>query len=401
MGIRIPQSNVPSSAAYEAITKEMHDGLGRATTTVSSLAAKQGSCNISKTQTKVTPFGPSSPRTSLEGGPGCYFTIGDGPVQARPERLSNLPNEPLLGEAKHRMDLSTASQTDDDETLVKTLLNIKRSVAKDKGKAIMQESESPKKIKKKEMMQIGLDEEIAQRFYKEEQAQILRDEEYAQQDDVQAHIQTDEDFAQRMLEEEIKSLSIEERSRLLAEFIDKRKKMMATKRAEEKRNKPPTQAQQKTYMSNYLKNMGGLFQWKVKAKQEKEAQKKQEDVVAKQAEKESSKKAGGRLKRKTSKAKEDKDKRQKKQDDLKKLTLMEYVEVISDYEEADGSYKTYIFFSEMLNDFNREDIIVLCRLFNEKYASTRPGFDDLILWGDMKIMFEPDDDDEVWKNHHS
>nr|GFB72658.1 hypothetical protein [Tanacetum cinerariifolium] len=26
MGIRIPQSNVPSSAADEAITQEMHDG---------------------------------------------------------------------------------------------------------------------------------------------------------------------------------------------------------------------------------------------------------------------------------------------------------------------------------------------------------------------------------------
>nr|GEW43678.1 hypothetical protein [Tanacetum cinerariifolium] len=68
---------------------------------------------------------------------------------------------------------------------------------------------------------------------------------------------------------------------------------------------------------------------------------------------------------------------------------------------ADESYKTYIFFIEMLNDFDREDLIVLYRLFNEKYPSTRPGSDDLILWRDMKIMFEPDDDDEVWKNHHS
>ncbi|GJX44283.1 ribonuclease H-like domain-containing protein [Tanacetum coccineum] len=40
---------------------------------------------------------------------------------------------------------------------------------------------------------------------------------------------------------------------------------------------------------------------------------------------------------------------------------------------ADGSYKTYIYFS----------------------------FDDLVLKGDMKIMFEPDGDDAVWKNHHS
>nr|GEY60515.1 hypothetical protein [Tanacetum cinerariifolium] len=41
------------------------------------------------------------------------------------------------------------------------------------------------------------------------------------------------------------------------------------------------------------------------------------------------------------------------------------------------------------------------RLFNEKYASTIPGFDDLILWGDIKIFFELDGDNEVWKNHHS
>nr|GEX94680.1 hypothetical protein [Tanacetum cinerariifolium] len=43
MDIRIPQSNVPSSVAYKAITKEMHDGLGRATTTASSLEVEQGS----------------------------------------------------------------------------------------------------------------------------------------------------------------------------------------------------------------------------------------------------------------------------------------------------------------------------------------------------------------------
>nr|GEV17625.1 hypothetical protein [Tanacetum cinerariifolium] len=84
----------------EAITKEMHDGLGRATTTASSLAAEQGSGNISKTQTKATPSKPSSLRTSSEGGLGCHFTLGSSPVQARPKRLSNLPNKPPLGEEK-------------------------------------------------------------------------------------------------------------------------------------------------------------------------------------------------------------------------------------------------------------------------------------------------------------
>nr|GEU36858.1 hypothetical protein [Tanacetum cinerariifolium] len=216
MGIKIPQSIVPLSAEDEAITKERPNGLRRATTTVSSLAAEQGSCNIPKTQTKETPSGESSSRTILNGGPECHFTMGDSPVQVRPERLSNLPNEPPLGKeekeasldhedspkqeriieeidkdknvnlvkiseqgeahktTKHKMDLSTANQMDDDETVTEALLNIKRSASKDNGKAIMQESVSPKKIKKKKMMQISLDEEIAQRFYEEEQAQILR-----------------------------------------------------------------------------------------------------------------------------------------------------------------------------------------------------------------------------------
>ncbi|GJY22967.1 putative ribonuclease H-like domain-containing protein, partial [Tanacetum coccineum] len=120
---------------------------------------------------------------------------------------------------------------------------------------------------------------------------------------------------------------------------------------------------------------------------QQESIKKNEKIKAsvEQVVKESSKKVGGRLKRKVAKARDDKDKRQKMQDDLEKLTLMG----------ADGSYKTYIYFSEMLNDFDREDLIVLSRLFKEKYASTRPCFDDLVLWGDMKIMFEPDGDDVV------
>nr|GEV56505.1 ribonuclease H-like domain-containing protein [Tanacetum cinerariifolium] len=71
------------------------------------------------------------------------------------------------------------------------------------------------------------------------------------------------------------------------------------------------------------------------AEEELGQEQKVEEEIAQQedVEKESSKKVGGRLKRKTSKAREDKDKRQKKQDDPKKLTFIEYVEVISNSEE--------------------------------------------------------------------
>nr|GEW76203.1 ribonuclease H-like domain-containing protein [Tanacetum cinerariifolium] len=46
------------------------------------------------------------------------------------------------------------------------------------------------------------------------------------------------------------------------EFLKKRRKFFAAKRTKEKRNRPPTQAQQRKLMCTYLKNMGG---WKPKA----------------------------------------------------------------------------------------------------------------------------------------
>nr|GEV16120.1 hypothetical protein [Tanacetum cinerariifolium] len=67
-------------------------------------------------------------------------------------------------------DITNHSRDDDDETLTETLLNIKRSSAKDKGKGIMQETELPNKLKNKEMIQLSVDEELAQKLYAKELA---------------------------------------------------------------------------------------------------------------------------------------------------------------------------------------------------------------------------------------
>nr|GEX08489.1 hypothetical protein [Tanacetum cinerariifolium] len=48
--------------------------------------------------------------------------------------------------------------------------NINLSSAKDKGKGIMQETELPKKLKKKELIQLSLNKELAQKLYAEELA---------------------------------------------------------------------------------------------------------------------------------------------------------------------------------------------------------------------------------------
>nr|GEU48512.1 ribonuclease H-like domain-containing protein [Tanacetum cinerariifolium] len=52
-----------------------------------------------------------------------------------------------------------------------------------------------------------------------------------------------------------------DKAKLFMELMEKRTKYFASKRAEEKRDKPPTKAQQRSIMCNYLKNMDG---WKPK-----------------------------------------------------------------------------------------------------------------------------------------
>ncbi|GKF62171.1 hypothetical protein Tco_0182225 [Tanacetum coccineum] len=53
----------------------------------------------------------------------------------------------------------------------------------------------------------------------------------------------------------------------------------------------------------------------------------------------------------------------------------------------------------MLKSFDREDLETLWNLVKAKYGSTRPeeGY-ERVLWGDLKTMFNPHVEDQVWKN---
>ncbi|GJS20618.1 hypothetical protein Tco_0449250 [Tanacetum coccineum] len=66
---------------------------------------------------------------------------------------------------------------------------------------------------------------------------------------------------------------------------------------------------------------------------------------------------------------------------------------------AHGSSKMYLVFSHILKNFNREDLETLWKLVKAKHGSTRPeeGY-ERVLWGDLKIMFDPHVEDQVWKN---
>nr|GEW40184.1 putative ribonuclease H-like domain-containing protein [Tanacetum cinerariifolium] len=65
---------------------------------------------------------------------------------------------------------------------------------------------------------------------------------------------------------------------------------------------------------------------------------------------------------------------------------------------ADGSSKIYLIFSHMLKYFDKEDVETLWKLVKAKHGSTRlEGDYKRVLWGDVKVMFKPHIEDEVWK----
>ncbi|GKB77886.1 hypothetical protein Tco_0944781 [Tanacetum coccineum] len=94
-------------------------------------------------------------------------------------------------------------------------------------------------------------------------------------------------------------------------------------------------------------------------------------------------------------------KEQKVEDDKEKVELKQCLEIIPDEEEVtiDAIPLAVKIFSQMLKSFDRQDLEYLYKLVKAKYESTRPVEDlDLLLWGDLKTMFEPHVKDNVWMN---
>ncbi|GJV15089.1 hypothetical protein Tco_1360412 [Tanacetum coccineum] len=108
-----------------------------------------------------------------------------------------------------------------------------------------------------ELIQAEFDEEerlARKKAEKEKEANIALIETW---DNIRAKIDADHQLAERLQAQEQEELSIEEKATLFQKLLDKRRKHFTAKRAEEKRNKPPTKAQQRKIMCTYLKNMEG------------------------------------------------------------------------------------------------------------------------------------------------
>ncbi|GJX73638.1 hypothetical protein Tco_0312233 [Tanacetum coccineum] len=175
----------------------------------------------------------------------------------------------------------------------------------------------------------------------------------------------DYQMAQQLQAEEQEQLSIEEKLKLFVQLLEAKKKHFVEMKAREKRNKPPTQAQQRKLY--YTKIAEHSYNKKVDKKQ------KIDDS--------------------------------KVDDDQEEARMKELLNIVSDEEEVEINaiplatkppwYSSMI---QMLKDFDREDLETLWKLVKAKHGSTRPedGY-ARVLWGDLMTMFKPDVESPVWR----
>nr|GEU38617.1 hypothetical protein [Tanacetum cinerariifolium] len=171
---------------------------------------------------------------------GCQEAMGDTIAQTRFKNVSKLSNDSLLARDKPSLGEDASKQgwkindidADEDITLVNDQDDVKMFDVNDlHGKEV---------------------------FVKKE----VVDKEVSNASEVNAAsiattIDADYRLSQRLQTKEQEDLTIKEKATLFKELLEKRRNHFAAKAAEEKRNKPPTQAQQRKIMYTYLKNVEG------------------------------------------------------------------------------------------------------------------------------------------------
>ncbi|GJX60865.1 hypothetical protein Tco_0292255 [Tanacetum coccineum] len=235
-------------------------------------------------------------------------------------------------------------------------------------------------------------------------------EEYAniaEWDNVQAMIDADYELAVRLQAQEQEELTIEEKSRLFVELMDKRKKHFARLRAEEQRRKPLT----KCWIDSFVPMDSEVVKG---SKDRAEGSETRAEG--------SSKRAGEDLQQEF--AKKQKMDYDKEKEELKQYFVIDGDDVTIDatplsvkipiidykiYQEgkksffqiirANGKTQMYLTFSKMLKNFNREDLEVLWKIVKARFKKTElVKYMDTFLHLNLKTMFDHHVEDSIWKN---
>ncbi|GKA58066.1 hypothetical protein Tco_0757254 [Tanacetum coccineum] len=238
-----------------------------------------------------------------------------------------------------------------------------RGVAKDKGKGIMVDPKVP--LKKKD--QIAMDEEVARNLEAQLQAELEEEERISRLKEEKANIDLLEEWdnTQAMMDVDFQ----------LAQQIQKKNKNKLVKDSKTKVEGSSKRAGDELEQEKAKKQKGDDDQEEAKMKRHVEIIK--DDDVAIVAIPLATKPLV------MVKYQINKDRR------------MGYFKLIR----ADGSSKRYSSMIKMLQGIDREDLETLWKLVKAKHENTRPEDDyERVLWGDLKVMFEPDIKSDVWRN---
>ncbi|GJZ99989.1 hypothetical protein Tco_0672540 [Tanacetum coccineum] len=242
-------------------------------------------------------------------------------------------------------------------------------------------------------------------------------------------MEADRLLAERLQSREREELTDEEKGKLFIELIEKRRKHFAVLRAQEKRNRPPTKAQKRTQMSTYLKHMGGYTYKQLKGKCFDEIQKlfnkemkrvnkfmamgsevqesKEKKVEgSEETAKSSRKKMSGRKRagkeQQQESSKKQKVEKEKESDKVEEVDEVKLLVIKKDEDIAIDAIplatKLPVIIDYKLLKKDREDLEALWRIVKAKYGDTRPENEfEKVLWGDLKVMFEPNKRSDVWR----
>ncbi|GJR54186.1 hypothetical protein Tco_1404707 [Tanacetum coccineum] len=301
-----------------------------------------------------------------------------------PWKLVMLSCHPLLtagvaiSTAEPKIPPTTAATAfmDEDLTIAQTLIKMKEEKAKEKGVAIKDVEVSPRSIRSITTMSLETSSIYCSKRIMVWVYWLIEDTEIQEKqlDRAQKERQNQEEATSATLAEEFDEIQAR-----IKEILERRKNIFGKQKREAIRNKPPTRNQVRNKMITYLKHIDDDSQQQAestkkrqRADSEKESSKKQKLEEDNDAEKEELRDSMDVVPRDDVAIDVESLATKYPIIDWKTHILNEnmmYYQIIR----ADGSSKNYKIFSEMLDDFDKE------------------------LY-DMKTLFEPNEEDEIWKN---
>ncbi|GJV68588.1 retrovirus-related pol polyprotein from transposon TNT 1-94 [Tanacetum coccineum] len=305
--------------------------------------------------------------------------------------------------------------------------------------------------------QVHLDDLLAKRISEDKELSEQQKKRKAEvQEAAQYYTEEDWDTIRAKLEANAKltkslqgeSMTSEDFAKRMVEMINQKKKFYAGQKAKTRRSKPMTQAQQRDYMSTFIKNKSSWKLTQLKkltfdelktefeklmksienfmpiesdervkrqgVQLEQEFSKKQktieevsvleesiiELVIAKEEEIEKSVKKRGKIRKQKARKGIHIDKTAKDESEEEREAFMKdkVTSASSESEIGIDAIPTAIKPPTILKDFSRDDLTELYRLVIKKYVVNRPKeIYDKVLWGDLKTMFDPPlSDDAIW-----